>query len=128
MYVLYNKNTGKIKCKLVCSLKSVLHSLTDTIDFIQYTQPFDINKYYCPEGIIKVKPNMDITYNNLNLNVGDTIEITNIPEGTNINISGIDYGICNDGSIQVPIQEPDMYKVQLTNFPYLPVSLEYYVN
>ena len=89
-----------------------------------------IDKYYYHQNKIILRPIMNLDYdrNKMHLSCNDFIHINRVPLDTCVIVQGEDYGICNDGEILIKCEYPDIYIIQLINFPYISETFEYYAD
>ena len=82
-------------------------------------------EYYILNDKITPRPKLDISIDKTQVNADgvDTVKITNIPTGATIMISGATYTI-DDGIAELTFQNPGIYQIRISRFPYKDVTLE----
>lgn len=130
MYLLYDKDTGKIRSKVSCTLESIKLDISEKVGCIDCEYNDDVNINYVQNNKLVPRPYMNLEYTETQSEItcGEVISISGIPLGTQITITDTDYGICNDKELNISFDIPDIYYIELVNFPYLTRTFNYHVN
>jgi len=85
----------------------------------------NIHNRYVEDDQLLLIQEMVLTHSNLNINLGESVTVENIPDDTTVLIDGVSFGTVSDGELEFEPEEKGNYTLVLSNKPaYLDTTLE----